>query len=139
MEFDSRPENEFVARSAIAAFTAQLDPTIDELSEIKTAVSEAVSNCVIHAYQEGEGGRIWLEGWLYADKSLKITISDEGVGIEDVGKAREPLFTTKPEDERSGMGFTVMESFVDQADIVSSPGHGTQVTLIKAFDKKYID
>ncbi len=134
VELDCKSENEFVARTIAAAFAAQLDPTIDQLSEIKTAVSEAVSNCIIHAYEDCQGEKIWLECQVYDDSTLEIVVIDHGVGIKDISKAREPLFTTKPDEERSGMGFTVMESFMDSTEILSTPSQGTKVTLIKKIE-----
>ncbi|NLT48138.1 MAG: anti-sigma F factor [Clostridiales bacterium] len=128
-------ENEAIARNIAAVFVAPLDPTVEELTEIKTAVSEAVSNAILHAYGAEKDGSIYLE--MEADTSGKITIivEDRGIGIEDVKKAMEPLFTTGDSRERSGMGFTVMESFMDKVQVDSSPGKGTKVTLIKSLDR----
>ena len=126
--FDSRPENEGLAR-----FAAKLYPTLDELADIKTAVSEAVTNCIIHAY-EGQVQKIEIfcrrEG-----QKLWVDVIDKGVGIRDVAKAMEPLFTTKPEKDRSGMGFTFMEAFSDEITVKSEPGKGTTVKLIKTMGK----
>lgn len=134
--FPARSENEGLARSVAAAFAAQVDPTIEELTEIRTAVSEAVSNAVIHAYPE-EDGDVILRLELRDDGVLVIVIEDQGVGIDDVAQAREPLYTTGNSDERSGMGFTVMESFMDRVEVVSGPGEGTKVTMIKRLDLSY--
>lgn len=129
MEILSRPENEGFARAAVAAFVARLNPTLEEINDIKTAVSEAVTNSVVHAYDTGEGSiLITIE---IEEKNVAITISDEGEGIANVEQAREPLFTTKPEEERSGMGFTFMEIFMDGLEVVSSKGNGTTVHMVK--------
>jgi stage II sporulation protein AB (anti-sigma F factor) len=124
--------NEGMARAAVAAFCAQLDPISVELADVKCAVSEAVTNCIVHAYRDSEG-------WIYITVSLlegrvaKIEIKDRGCGISDVGAARQPLFTTDAEGERSGMGFTVMESFTDAVRVSSKVGQGTKITLYKVF------
>lgn len=131
LEFLSKSNNESFARVTAAAFVSQLDPTIEELTDIKTAVSEAVTNAVIHGYDNKEG-IIRMICKLYKN-SVEITISDEGVGIEDIELARQPLYTSKPEMERSGMGFTVMESFMDRVDITSETGKGTTITMFKEF------
>lgn len=129
LEFLSKSNNESFARIAVAAFVAQLDPTIDEISDIKTAVSEAVTNCIIHGYEEKEG-IVKIECRLFAN-SVEIEISDNGKGIENIEKARQALYTSKPELERSGMGFTIMESFMDEVKIESVLGLGTKVTMKK--------
>lgn len=129
LEFLSKSNNESFARIAVAAFVAQLDPTIDEISDIKTAVSEAVTNCIIHGYEEEEG-IVKIECRLFAN-SVEIEISDNGKGIENIEKARQALYTSKPELERSGMGFTIMESFMDEVKIESVLGLGTKVTMKK--------
>ena len=129
LEFLSKSNNESFARITIAAFVAQLDPTIEEISDIKTAVSEAVTNCIIHGYEEKEG-IVKIECKLFAN-SIEIEILDEGKGIENVEKARQALYTSKPELERSGMGFTIMESFMDEVKIESVLGLGTKVTMKK--------
>lgn len=129
VEFPSKSINEALARVIISGFVMPLDPTIEEISDIKTAVSEAVTNCVIHGY-DGKDGVILMEAEI-DDRTLIIKISDSGVGIADINKAREPLYTTKPECDRSGMGFTVMESFMDSLHIESAPNEGTSVTMIK--------
>lgn len=134
LEFLNRSENESFARVAVAAFVAPLDPTVEELTEIKTAVSEAVSNAIIHAYKEDEDGLVTLECFVEEGGKVTIIVSDKGVGIEDVNLAREPLYTSRPSEERSGMGFTVMESFMDKLEVESAPGEGTRVTMIKNLD-----
>ena len=130
LEFPSRSVNEGFARAAAAAFAAQLDPTLDELGDIKTAVSEAVTNCIVHAYPDSLG-RITMRLRILDGDTLEISVKDAGVGIPDVAKAREPLFTTGGE-ERSGMGFTIMESFTDKLRVRSAPGRGTTVTMIRS-------
>ena len=129
LEFESRSANEGFARSAAACFAAQLDPTLEELGDIKTAVSEAVTNAIVHAYPE-RIGRVQLKLRLFPDNTLELTVKDWGVGISDPDKAREPLFTTGGAD-RSGMGFTIMESFTDSLRLRSVPGRGTTVTMRK--------
>ncbi len=135
LEFLSKSENEAFARTSVAAFAALMDPTVEELTEIKTAVSEAVTNSVIHAYGGSEEGRIVVEVVSHEDRRLVITVEDSGCGIEDVEQAREPLYTTKQDEERSGMGFTVMESFTDRIEVDSQPGRGTRVTMLKRLDQ----
>ena len=127
VEFLSKSANEGFARSVAACFAAQLDPTLDELGDIKTAVSEAVTNCIVHAYPDTIG-KIVLKARLFPDNSLELVIRDWGQGIEDIDRAREPLYTTGGED-RSGMGFTIMESFMDKLRVRSVPGRGTTVTM----------
>ena len=126
---DARSVNEGFCRVAVAAFIAELDPTIEELCDVKTAVSEAVTNCVVHAYKE-RIGKIYIHAVIYGNSYVKIKIRDTGCGIEDVEKAKEPLFTTMG-DERSGLGFSVMESFSDKLTVRSKPGGGTTVTIEK--------
>lgn len=128
--FESRSVNESFARSAAAAFIAQLDPTVGELNDIRTAVSEAVTNCVVHAYKDTIG-KITLNVRIGEGNTVVIRIRDKGCGIEDVQKAMEPLFTTSPEEERAGLGFAVMQSFTDDVRVRSTPGKGTTVTLTK--------
>ncbi|NLY71906.1 MAG: anti-sigma F factor [Clostridiales bacterium] len=135
LEMRSKSENEAFARSVAAAFTSQLDPTVEELTDIKTAISEAVSNAIIHGYQDRDDGIIKIEMAATATSKIIIVVEDKGVGIEDIEKAREPLFTTGNSEERSGMGFTVMESFMDKVIVESKPGEGTRVTLIKVLDQ----
>ena len=125
--FLSRSVNEGFARGALAAFLAQADPTVAQLADIRTAVSEAVTNCIVHAYPGGLGV-ITMTAALYEDGLVKITIADKGVGIADIAQARTPLFTTGSED-RAGMGFTIMESFMDTLKVRSAPGKGTVVTM----------
>lgn len=129
LEFISKSDNESFARIAVAAFAAQLDPTIEELADIKTAVSEAVTNSIIHGYEEKEG-IVKIECKLFAN-SIEIEISDNGKGIEDIEQAMQALYTSKPELERSGMGFTIMESFMDEVKVESVLGIGTKVTMKK--------
>lgn len=133
LEFLSKSNNEAFARITVAAFASQLDPTIEELSDIKTAVSEAVTNAIIHGYEDREG-IVKIECKMYAG-SIQIEISDTGKGIENIDQAREPLYTSKPNLERSGMGFTIMESFMDDVKIESILGLGTKVTLKKLIKK----
>ncbi len=133
LEVPARSENESFVRVVIAAFAARLDPTLEEINEVKTAVSEAVTNSILHAYDD-DRGLIKIKAFV-EDKKLWIEISDSGKGIEDIAKAREPLYTDKPELERSGMGFTIMENFMDEVVINSSPGKGTVVKMLKVFNK----
>ena len=127
--FPSRSVNEGFARSALSAFAAQADPTLDELADVKTAVSEAVTNCIVHAYANTIGP-ITLTAALYEDGTLRVAVADKGCGIPVVSKAMEPLFTTGGA-ERAGLGFAVMESFMDSVKVRSAPGKGTRVTLSK--------
>ncbi|SBW06953.1 Anti-sigma F factor [uncultured Eubacteriales bacterium] len=129
INFLSRSANEGFARTAAACFAAQMDPTLDEVNDIKTAVSEAVTNCIVHAYPSTLG-KVSLRLRLFPDGSVEIVVRDWGVGIPDVAKAREPLFTTG-DASRSGMGFTIMESFMDKLKVRSHPGRGTTVTMRK--------
>lgn len=130
-EFPSLSRNESLARGIVSAFVMQANPTVSELADIKCAVSEAVTNCTVHAYKD-KVGTISMSVKLYNDRSVRIEIKDRGCGIEDIAKAMEPLYTTDRENERSGLGFTVMESFCDKLRVASKPGKGTKVTLIKA-------
>lgn len=130
LRFNARSENESFARVAVAAFLSQLDPTIEELTDIKTVVSEAVTNAIIHGYQERSEGIIYIRTEIEGPK-ISIQITDKGLGIDDVVQARQPLYTSKPELERSGMGFTIMENFMDEVLIHSKPGEGTSVYLVK--------
>ena len=129
LEFLSRSSNEGFARVAAAGFAAQLDPTLDELGDIKTAVSEAVTNAIVHGYPD-QLGRIAVKLKMLPNNTLEITVRDWGRGIADIQQARQPLFTTGGE-ERSGMGFTIMESFMDKLTVKSTPGRGTTVTMRK--------
>ena len=132
--FSSRSANEGFARAAAACYAAQLDPTLDELADIKTAVSEAVTNAIVHAYPD-ELGLVSLRMRLLEGNELEITVKDKGVGIPDIARAREPLYTTGNE-ERSGMGFTIMESFMDTLKVHSNPGKGTTVTMRKKVSRR---
>lgn len=128
--FDSDSKNESFARTVIAAFVSQLDPTMEEIADIKTAVSEAVTNCIIHGYDNQEG-KIEM-GCKIHDDIIEIVITDKGVGIGDIEQAMEPLYTSRPELERSGMGFAFMEAFMDKLEVVSEVGEGTTVKMEKA-------
>ena len=127
LEFPSRSANEAFARAAVACFAAQLDPNLEELNDIKTAVSEAVTNCIVHAYKE-RLGPVTVRCRILPDKVLDIVVKDKGCGIEDVEQARKPMFSTGGE-ERSGMGFTIMESFMSSLRVTSTPGKGTTVHM----------
>lgn len=129
LEFPASSDNERFARTVAAAFILELDPTVNQLSEIKTAVSEAVTNSIIHGY-DNEYGSVTIEGSIF-DDTVEFVISDDGAGIPDIRRAREPLFTGKPEMERSGMGFTIMEAFMDSVEVESEVGKGTRVTMSK--------
>lgn len=132
MEFRAVSDNEAFARTAVAAFVTQLNPTLEEISDIKTAVSEAVTNAIIHGY-EGENreeDKVWL-ACLIKDDVLEVEIRDKGVGIENIEKAMEPLYTSKPELERSGMGFSFMEAFMDDLEVSSEVGEGTTIHMVK--------
>lgn len=133
--FLSRSVNENFARAALAAFLAQADPTVPQLADIKTAVSEAVTNCIVHAYPESVG-QVTLTAALYENGLVRITVTDRGIGIPDVGKAMEPLYTTGNPDERAGLGFAVMQSFMDKIKVSSTPGRGTRVTMSKKLEAK---
>ena len=134
LEFPSQSRNEGFARSAVAAFAAQLDPNLDELGDIKTAVSEAVTNCIVHAYPE-KLGNITLRCRILKDNVLDIVIKDKGVGIQDIEQARRPAYTTGGA-ERSGMGFTIMESFMTNLEITSKPGKGTTVHMRRKLQRR---
>jgi stage II sporulation protein AB (anti-sigma F factor) len=131
--FDSRSSNESFARVTVAAFMTALNPTVEEVSDVKTAVSEAVTNAIIHGY-ENEVHNIYIR-CRTEEKTLYLEIEDKGKGIEDVAQAMEPLFTTKPELERAGMGFSFMEAFMDQLEVISVPGEGTVVKMEKTIGK----
>jgi len=133
IEFVSKSQNEGFARVAVAAFVAQLDPTIDEINDVKTAVSEAVTNSIIHGYENREDGLIRIEAELN-ENEVVIVIIDKGIGIDDIGQAMEPLYTSRPDLERSGMGFTVMETFMDNLEVESEKGIGTKVVIKKKFN-----
>ena len=134
LEFPAKSANEGFARSAVAAFAAQLDPTLDEIGDIKTAVSEAVTNAIVHAYPETMG-TVWLRARILDGDTLELTVKDKGRGIPDVKQAMEPLYSTGG-DDRSGMGFTIMESFMDRLRVRSAPGKGTTVTMQRRIRKK---
>lgn len=129
LEFDSRSANEGFARVAVAAFLSQMNPTLEEVADVKTALSEAVTNCVVHAYGE-KVEKIIVECRIKGQE-LMVRVEDHGCGIADVRKAMEPLFTTKPDSERCGMGFAFMEAFMDAVEVESKPGEGTLVTMKK--------
>ena len=131
--FDSRPENEGLARVAVAAFCTQLNPTLEEVSDLKTAVSEAVTNCIIHAY-EGKVQKIEVRCRMQG-RIIWVDVIDKGIGIEDISKAMEPMFTTKPEKDRSGMGFTFIEAFMDEVNVESQVGDGTTVHMKKTIGR----
>nr|WP_205597567.1 MULTISPECIES: anti-sigma F factor [Neobacillus] len=130
LQFSALSQNESFARVTVAAFIAQLDPTMDELTEIKTVVSEAVTNAIIHGYENDPNGIVYIRVSI-EDNLIDLSIKDNGIGIANVEEARQPLFTTKPELERSGMGFTIMENFMDEVEIHTQPGSGTEVRLRK--------
>ncbi len=134
LEFPSRSANEGFARAAAACFAAQLDPTLEEVNDVKTAVSEAVTNAIVHAYPD-KLGKVVVKLRIKEDHALEIVVKDWGVGIEDVAQARTPLFTTGSE-ERSGMGFTIMESFMDTLKVRSTPGKGTTVTMSRKIARR---
>ncbi|MFC0523081.1 anti-sigma F factor [Pontibacillus salicampi] len=134
IQFSALSENESFARVTVAAFVTQLDPTMDELTELKTVVSEAVTNSIIHGYNDTEEGLVHID-CILVDGSVEVTIWDDGMGIPNLEEAKQPLYTSKPELERSGMGFTIMENFMDEVDITSIPGQGTTVRLVKHLKK----
>ena len=135
MSFESRSCNESFARSTVAAFIAVLDPNVEELSDIKTAVSEAVTNCIVHGYRE-EIGIIYIHVKIFEGAKICVCIKDKGCGISDVKKAMEPLYTSCETGERAGLGFSIMESFMDKIRVRSKPGKGTSVTLEKSIVSK---
>jgi stage II sporulation protein AB (anti-sigma F factor) len=130
LEFSALSQNESFARVTVAAFIAQLDPTMDELTEIKTVISEAVTNSIIHGYENDPNGIVYITVSI-EDNIVEMSIKDVGIGITDVEEARQPLYTTKPDLERSGMGFTIMENFMDEVEVQSQPGKGTEIRLKK--------
>lgn len=132
VEFQAKSINESFARVCVAAFAAQLDPTLEEISDIKTAVSEAVTNAIIHGYNNGEG-IVNIEAYIVG-KTITITVYDFGVGIEDIEVAMQPLYTSRPELERSGMGFTVMETFMESLEVKSTLNNGTTIVMKKTFN-----
>lgn len=135
LSFASRSENESFARVAVAAFASQLDPTMEQLDEIKTVVSEAVTNAIIHGYDGQPDGVVTIEAWIEGDM-FSMSVSDEGKGIEDLDLARQPLYTSRPELERSGMGFTIMENFMDEFEVESEPRKGTRLMMKKRIESK---
>ncbi|WP_152394019.1 anti-sigma F factor [Paenibacillus guangzhouensis] len=135
LQFASRSENEAFARVAVAAFVTQLDPTMDELTDLKTVVSEAVTNCIIHGYDNDPSGVVKISAEI-VDETISITIEDNGQGIEDLELAKQPLYTSKPELERSGMGFTIMENFMDEFEVISELGSGTRIRMKKRIESK---
>jgi len=130
IEFSSISKNESFARVTVGAFIAQLDPTMEELTEIKTVVSEAVTNAIIHGYNNEPTHKIYLSCIIH-DNEIELTIKDHGIGIGDIDQAREPLYTSKPELERSGMGFTIIENFMDSVEVISNAEEGTIVHMTK--------
>lgn len=135
MTLPSLSVNEGMARSAVAAFCAQLNPTAVELADLKCAVSEAVTNCIVHAYPE-RIGPVCMTIAVYPDREVHITITDKGIGIPNVEQAMQPLFTTGNPEERSGLGFAVMQSFMDRVKVTSKPGKGTKVLLVKRLSRR---
>lgn len=133
IEFVSISQNEGFARVAVAAFVSQLDPTVEEITDVKTAVSEAVTNSIIHGYENRKEGIIKIEASI-TNGEITIEISDKGKGIPDIDQAREPLYTSRPDLERSGMGFTVMETFMDSLEVSSKDGQGTRIVMKKKFN-----
>ena len=125
----AKPENEKLARNVVASFLLDLNPSVEEISDIKTVISEAVTNCIVHGYNKGNGD-ITIDMTLVGN-TLILKVIDQGVGIKDIKKAMQPFFTTRPEEERSGMGFTVMETFMDSVEVTSEELHGTCVTMVK--------
>lgn len=134
VSFPSCSANEGFARAAVAAFVAQLDPTVDELCDIKTAVSEAVTNCIVHAYRDTIG-TVYINCKIFADGKVIVKVRDRGCGIPDIRQAMQPMFTTA-EGERAGLGFAVMESFMDRLHVTSKPGRGTSVILQKTLERR---
>ena len=130
VKFSAKSENESLARFIVASFAAKLDPTLDELADIKTAVSEAVTNSIIHGYDEDDSKFVYLRCEIN-ENTIKVVVEDRGHGIEDISMAMQPLYTSKPELERSGMGFTVMESFMDDITVSSIKDEGTKVVMTK--------
>jgi len=133
LEFESKSSNESFARATVAAFVSQLDPTLEEISDIKTALSEAVTNAIVHGYEDSTG-IVYIECRI-DDGEVFVNVADKGRGIDDLEKAMEPLYTSRPEMERSGMGFTVMETFMDSMSVRSAPGEGTEVCMSKLIKK----
>ena len=128
LQFEGRSVNESFSRTAVAAFVAQLDPTVEELADIKTAVSEAVTNCIVHGYRD-RLGIVYISASLYPDRRIQIKVRDKGCGTPDIQRAMEPMYTSVPEEERAGLGFAVMQSLMDRVKVISKEGKGTTVTL----------
>ncbi|TVX92836.1 anti-sigma F factor [Paenibacillus agilis] len=135
LQFASRSENEAFARVTVAAFVSQLDPTMDELTDLKTVISEAVTNSIIHGYDNNPNGVVTISAEIVGEE-VTIYVSDEGNGIEDLEMARQPLYTSKPDMERSGMGFTIMENFMDEFEVNSEHGAGTSIRMKKRIESK---
>lgn len=135
LQFEGRSVNEAFSRTAVASFVAQLDPTVEEISDIKTAVSEAVTNCIVHAYRE-KLGTVYISASIFPDSRVVIKIRDKGCGIPDIKKAMEPMYTSAPEEERAGLGFAVMQSLMDKVKVSSKEGKGTAVTLERRIHSK---
>ncbi|GIO30807.1 MULTISPECIES: anti-sigma F factor [Paenibacillus] len=135
LQFSAKSENESFARVTVAAFISQLDPTMEELSDLKTVISEAVTNSIIHGYDGNPEGIVTITAEIVGD-TVTITVEDRGEGIEDLDLARQPLYTSKPELERSGMGFTIMENFMDEFEVSSEPGSGTSIRMKKRIESK---
>ena len=133
ISFPALSVNESFARYAVSSFCAELDPTLEEISDVRTAVSEAVTNAIIHGYKEDKSGIVYISVRLYADRTLMIKVRDKGCGIADIRQAMTPLYSSDPSGERGGMGFSIMESFTDDLLVTSSVGKGTTVTMIKQF------
>lgn len=135
VRFPSESSNESLARIIITGFMMPYDPTVEEIADVKTAVSEAVTNCIVHAYRHGHG-EIEMKATYTDDRRITVTVKDKGCGIEDLELARQPLYTTDKENERSGMGFSIMESFSDSLTVTSKPQKGTKVTFTKTLSKR---
>ncbi|MGM9637863.1 MAG: anti-sigma F factor [Eubacteriales bacterium] len=133
LNFKAISRNECFARQAVCAFAAQLDPTLEELSDLRVLISEGVTNCIVHAYKGLPCGMVELSVKYYDDRTLKLKIRDRGCGIEDIEKCMQPLYTTDPDGERGGMGFPIMKSLSDRLSVISHPGKGTTLTLVKRF------
>ncbi|MDO7905125.1 anti-sigma F factor [Paenibacillus sp. JX-17] len=135
LQFAAKSENEAFARVAVAAFISQLDPTMEELSDLKTVVSEAVTNSIIHGYNNDPSGLVTIRAEIDHDR-VTLVVEDQGEGIDDLELAKQPLYTSKPELERSGMGFTIMENFMDEFEVTSEPARGTSIRMMKRIESK---